>query len=138
MRLTATEQESLRIEWSDLLVVLVRAYSGKRTTMWERLPNMMASCARQTSQLDRWWTMLLRALQIEQHGSASSASSLSSVWPILRQRIRGLGEDASESERYALRLLRDELATITALARVRWEQIKEMTAASRASKTEEG
>ena len=126
-----TTQESLRNTWADLLLALVRSYRGKRMTMWSRLPDMMDSSARQTASLDRWYTLTLRALQIESQGSAASDSSLCSIWTRVRSWIRALGPDTAEVERRALRLLREDRATITALAQLRWDEIKEMRAAAR-------
>ena len=127
----STTQESVRIRWTDLLLALVRVYPGKRTKMWSRIPDMMVSSARQTSRLDRWYTMTLRALAIEGQGSAASCSSLCSIWSGIRHDLQSRGADAEDGERRALRLLRDDIATITALAQVRWDEIK---AASKAAK----
>lgn len=135
-RPTATERESIRHSWSDLIVVLVQAYQGSRRSMWERIPNMMTSAARQTAGLDRWWTLLLRSLQIEKQGSASRFNSLSSAWLRVRGWMRALdlSENQDEVERYSLRLLRDEIATVSAQARLRWEEIKQMNKAGRSAK----
>lgn len=128
-----TTLDSLRNAWADLLIALVRAYRGKRTTMWSRIPDMMCSAARQTSQIDRWYTMTLRSLQIESQGSASSVSSLCSTWATRRPWLLALGHDRTEVERRALRVLRDDRDTITALAQLRWDEIKAQRAAAKAA-----
>lgn len=116
--------ESIRNTWSDLLIGLVRSYHGNRMKMWSRIPDMMCGSARQTASLDRWYTLTLRSLQIETQGSAAQASSLCSIWSTRRAWFHALGPDRAEVERLVLRLLREERATITALAQERWEQIK--------------
>lgn len=116
--------ESIRNTWADMLISLVRAYRGKRMTMWSRLPDMMCSAARQTAALDRWYTLTLRSLQIESQGSASNPSSLCSTWAGRRAWFLALGADREEVERRALRVLRDDRETIVAMAQIRWDEMK--------------
>jgi len=128
-----TTLDSLRNTWADLLIALVRSYRGQRTKMWTRIPDMMCSAARQTSSLDRWYGLTLRSLQIEKQGSAASASSLCSIWCSKRVWLLALGADRLEVERRVLRVLRDDRETITALAQLRWDEIKTAAAAARAA-----
>lgn len=133
----ATTQESLLNAWADVLLALVSAYRGHRLKMWSRIPDMMCSEASRTSHIDRWYTQTLRALQIETQGSASSPSSLCSMWPGKRAWFLALADEPAAAERLALRTLRDSKATITALAQVRWDEIKARRATAGAEATDE-
>ena len=135
---TEATSETVRILWSDLMVRIVQSYKGHRMKMWTRVPDMMVLSARTTGSLDRWYTQVLRHLQIDSQGSASDASSLCSVWSSRRSALRALpGEDVAEAERRALRLLQEERATITAMSQVRWDEIKETRAARRVAGVDE-
>jgi hypothetical protein len=137
-------RESVRIHWTDILIALVRSYEGKRMTMWERIPNMMTAAARQTVTLDAWFTQVLRSLQIPDPGPAKrqdGSSSLSSIWDGARSAFRGLcpgmPNGITQAERRALRLLTDEIMTIVAEARLRWDGIKTEAAAKRAAREQD-
>lgn len=120
-------EETIRNTWADIMIALVRSYGGKRMKMWTRIPDVMEGAARQTSRLDRWFTLTLRGLQIGSLGSSSNPSSLCSTWWPKREALRNAGNSMETAERQALLLLREERATITALAQIRWDAIKEMS-----------
>jgi len=112
-----------------LTVAFVRSYRGHRTKMWSRIPDAMCSAARQSSRVDKWYTTTLRTLQIDSQGSAASDSSLCSIWTDGRLRLRSALDDVLAAERASLRLLRDERATIVAMAQIRWDDRKAARAA---------
>jgi len=131
---TEATSETVRQLWTDLLLRLIQSYQGQRTKMWTRVPDMMVLSARTTGALDRWYTQTLRSLQIDSQGSASEDSSLCSTWSTRRAALRALpATSVGEAEHRALRLLQEERATITAMAQVRWDQIKITRAAAKAA-----
>jgi len=132
-------KESVRQRWTDILIALVRAYQGKRMSMWERIPNMMCAAARQSVGLDQWFTTVLRSLQISDPGTPRAredgSSSLSQAWDWTRSYLRTLPPAIPQAERRALRLLTEETMTIVAEARLRWEEIKTGSEARRAAQS---
>ncbi len=126
----ALTQDSVRETWSTVLVAIIRHYAcrrserGKRLKMWQRVPNMAQLCAQQAVGLDEWYTALLQRLQITRQGNPHTLGSLSGTWLLARAVLRNFGDSPAWAEQTALDLLERDMAAITAMANLAYENQK--------------
>ena len=122
-------RDSVRHEWSGLMLAIIRRYSrdpSLRKKMWTRVPTVMATKAKQAPTLDDWYTAVLRALGIDQQGTAKDISSLCSTWDRTRSTLRTRGETVERAEKRSMSLLLMNISTITAMAQKSNEEWKSM------------